>query len=415
MLTWVEIRDAVLMALSSIGANKFRAALTMLGVMVGVSSVIALASVIDGLALSVEREIENLGSNVIYVTKYPPDIDWEEMPEEMRHRKPITVKEARAIRDECPAVDGVAPQNYYFRPGGSEAKYRNRKMTDARLFGTWPDYVKVRNRNLTEGRFLTDVDERFRLMNCVIGSQVARALFGDRSAVGREIRVNGYKFTVVGVLEELKSNFGNDQENRVVAIPLSTFSKLYPWEEELLLIARARSYKEIETAKEEITAALRRQRKVPFNKPDDFALSTQDQFREQVGNITRVIYIAMMVITSVGLLVGGIGVMNIMLVSVTERTREIGVRKAIGAKRVNILLQFLTEATTLSGAGGMIGILFGIAIGLGLNSLLGLPTVLSMVWILVGFTVAVSVGLVSGLYPAFKASRLDPIDALRYE
>ncbi|RME20960.1 MAG: hypothetical protein D6800_12635, partial [Candidatus Zixiibacteriota bacterium] len=236
LLTPIEIKDAVLMALNSIMANKLRAALTILGVMVGVSSVIALASIIDGLAKAVDREINNLGSNVLYVTRFSPDVHFERMTDEMRNRKPITVGEALAIRENCPSVDGVAPQDYIRVPGGNQVKYRNRKFTDATVFGTWPDYVRVRNREIAQGRFLSDVDEQFRLMNCVLGWEVANTLFGDESAVGQEVRVNGHKFTVVGVLEQVKSNFGNDQQNRVVAMPLSTFLKLYPQEKELMLL-----------------------------------------------------------------------------------------------------------------------------------------------------------------------------------
>ncbi|KAA3634186.1 MAG: hypothetical protein DWP97_07630 [Calditrichaeota bacterium] len=200
-----------------------------------------------------------------------------------------------------------------------------------------------------------------------------------------------------------------------MATPLSTFKKIHPWEEELFLAARATSYENMNLAIDEITGVLRNYRKVPFNKPDNFALSTQDQFKDFIAGITDYIYIVMIIITSVGLMVGGIGVMNIMLVSVTERTREIGVRKAIGAKRMNIIIQFLTEAMTLSGTGGLIGVLFGVSLGLIINGILGWPITVSMFWISIGFFVSVSVGLISGVYPAMKASKLDPIEALRYE
>jgi putative ABC transport system permease protein len=222
--------------------------------------------------------------------------------------------------------------------------------------------------------------------------------------------------TVIGVFERRESSLGDDSgENQLVAMPLTVYEKMYPWEEELFLAVQAGSYEEIDQAKEEIINTLRVYRKVPYGKGNNFAISTQDTFREQYANISRYIYIAMIVITSVGLMVGGIGVMNIMLVSVTERTREIGVRKAIGAKRSNIILQFLTEAITLSGSGGVIGIGFGIIVGLSLNAAFGFPLGVSFIWVTIGFVVAVSVGLVSGIYPAIKAAKLDPIEALRYE
>ncbi len=415
ILTPIEIKDAVLIALSSLQANKLRSWLTILGVMIGVASVICLASIINGLNGAMNEEIDRLGSNIIYVTRFPFDAERDKLTEEERNRPPITIGEAEAILKYCPTVEGVSPQNYYFKPGGNEVKYKNRKASRAFVMGTWPDYIRVNNSSLKVGRFLTDIDERGQAMVCVLGHDIAEVLFEGEDPIDKEIRVNSNKMRVVGVLEERKSSFGNDNENSYVIIPLSTFTKLYKWEKALFLTVRARSYDEIEQAKEEIISTLRVYRKVPFNKENNFALSTQETFKEFIGEVTKYIYLAMIIITSVGLMVGGIGVMNIMLVSVTERTREIGIRKAIGAKRSNILLQFLTEAMTLSGTGGVIGIIFGIGLGLFINAQLNFPLTIPVFWVVVGFVVAVSVGLVSGIYPAVKAARLDPIEALRYE
>jgi putative ABC transport system permease protein len=415
LLTPAEIRDAVLMAFSSVRSNKFRSFLTILGVLVGVAAVISMASVIDGLNLAADQEIDSMGSNIIMVTKFQPGVDRDELSEDERNRSPITVGEAETIAANCPSVDGVAPHNYYWRPGGNEAKFKNRKFDNPNLNGTWPDYVKVRDMQLSSGRFFGETDMQFRRMVCVIGAEVANVLFPNEEAVGRFIRVNGDEFEVLGVFEKIESNFGNDFQNKLVSIPMTTFSKLIPWEKELALEARARSYQVLDQAQEEIISALRIFRKVPFDKPNNFALSTQDQFKEQAAQITDVIYVIMIVITSVGLMVGGIGVMNIMLVSVTERTREIGVRKALGAKKSNITIQFLTEAMSLSGFGGVIGVVIGVTLGLILNSSFGFPVTLPVFWIIIGFVVSVSVGLVSGVYPAIKAARLDPIEALRYE
>ncbi len=415
ILTTVEIREAVLMALSSLKANKLRAGLTILGVMVGVSSVIAIASIVDGLDGAFNQEIDQIGSNIIMVTKFEPEVDRDQLTDEERNRPPIRIGEAEAILENCSLVDGVSPQNYYFQRGGNEAKYRNRKFSRPQLMGTWPDFTKVNNKDVSVGRFINDLDERHRRMVCVLGSDVADVLFPEEKVVGREIRVNSRKFQVIGVLESVESNFGDSDINKLIAIPLSTFLRLHPWEEALFLMVRAVSYEEIEAAKDEIIAALRIHRQVPFNKKDNFALSTQEQFKEFIANITKYLYMAALVITSVGLMVGGIGVMNIMLVSVTERTREIGIRKAIGAKRSNIIIQFLTEAMTLSGTGGLIGVVFGIAGGLIINALLGFPVTVSYFWMIIGFVVAVSVGLISGIYPAIKAAYLDPIEALHYE
>ncbi|MDH3891544.1 MAG: ABC transporter permease [candidate division Zixibacteria bacterium] len=409
------MREAIIMGLSSLRSNKLRSSLTILGVMIAVTSVIGLASIIDGLNNAVNEEIDTFGNNIIDIDRFPPNTDWDELTDAERNRPYMTTGEANAIRDNCPHVEGVAPQNHYWAPGGNIIKYSNRKVSNIRYHGTWPDYLKVRDKNLTEGRFITEYDLQARSMVCVLGAQVAENLFLGETAIGKEVRLNGERFVVVGVFEDVKSNFDNDYQNNLVTIPLTTKEKLQPWDKALSLVARARSMEEMEQAKEEIINALRIYRRVPFNQDNNFALMTQDTFKEQFANITDYIYLGMIVITSVGLMVGGIGVMNIMLVSVTERTREIGVRKAIGAKRSNIIMQFLTEATTLSGAGGSVGILAGIMLGLGANSAFGFPLSLSMFWIAIGFVVSVSVGLVSGVYPAYKASRLDPIEALRYE
>ena len=415
LLSPTEIRDAVLMALSSIMANKFRSFLTILGVMVGVGSVISMASVIDGLSLAADAEIDMLGNNVIIVDRFGPNVDYDKLSEDERNRPWPTEEEAKVILEKCPTVVNVAPQNHWRFPGGNVLKYRNRKFSNPTFNGTWPDLIEVRNTDMRKGRFFTQTDIQFRTSVCVIGVDIENVLFPNENSLGKRVRLNGKEFEVVGVYESAESNFGNDYWNRLISIPLSTYAKWLPYDKALTLEVAAASRQEMDQAKEEIISALRIHRKVPFGKPNTFYLSTQDQFKEQADSITDVIYIIMIVITSVGLLVGGIGVMNIMLVSVTERTREIGVRKAIGAKRSNIILQFLTEAMSLSGVGGVIGVVVGVTLGLILNSSFGFPVTLPIFWIVVGFGVSVSVGLISGVYPAVKAARLDPIEALRYE
>lgn len=415
ILSPVEIKDAIGMALASVKANKFRSLLTILGVMVGVASVIGMASVIDGLNLAAEAEIDMMGSNVIVVEQYGPSVDYDNLTEEERNRPYPSEEEAEVIQASCPSVDGVAPQNHWTFEDGNDVKYKNRKFSNATFNGTWPDLIKVRDIDMKSGRFLSQTDLQFRTNVCVIGTGIEKVLFPDENPLGKFVRLNSREFEVVGVYEEAKSNFGNDYWNRLISIPLTTYSKWLPFDKALTLEVRAATRPQISQAMEEITTALRIHRRVPFGKPDNFFLSTQEQFKEQAQKITDVIYIIMIVITSVGLMVGGIGVMNIMLVSVTERTREIGVRKAIGAKRSNILLQFLTEAMSLSGFGGVIGVIVGVALGLILNSSFGFPVSLPIFWVVTGFVVSVSVGLISGVYPAFKAARLDPIEALRYE
>ncbi|MBN2384232.1 ABC transporter permease [bacterium] len=413
-ITSVEIKEGMLLAMACLRENKMRSGLTILGVLIGVAAVIGMASIIAGLDRKVVEEIENMGSNVLYVTKFAPNINYDQLSEEERNRKPITFEAAQAIIDFCPTVDGVSPQNFYTAPGGNIVKYKNNQANQPALFGTLPDYIRVNKRFVGQGRFIDQFDMERRGMVCVIGSDVQNALFPYGDVVGQDIRINARKFNVIGVMEE-KPAFMGHSENNYIIIPYSTFEKMFPWEKELFLQVSARDYSLIDKAREEITIVMRRIRGVPYNKPDDFAIWTQENLKEQVKKISQYIYIAMIVISSIGLMVGGVGVMNIMLVSVTERTREIGVRKAIGARRLNILIQFLTEAMTLSGSGGVLGILVGILIAFLVNVIFSLPFTISVFWVLVGFSVAILVGLSAGIYPAYKAARVDPIISLRYE
>jgi putative ABC transport system permease protein len=373
-----------------------------------------MASIIAGLDKMVNQEIERLGTNLIFVTKFRPDVNHGDLSEEERNRDPITIEEAMAIKVMCPTVNGVAPMNYYFRPGGNVVKYKGRQANRPQIFGTLPDFEYVRNRYVDRGRFLNEFDVEHRSMVTVIGSDVAAALFPGEDPLDKEIRVNSRRFRVIGVVEE-KPPFLGESDNNFVILPFSTFVKIHPWEEELSLAVSAISHEKLNQAIDEITATLRKVRGVPYDKPDNFAVFTQDNIRDQVGTITNTIYLVMIAISSVGLLVGGVGVMNIMLVSVTERTREIGVRKAVGARRNNILFQFLTEAMTLSGTGGVIGIGLGVMIAFATNVLFSLPFTISMPWLIIGFTVSIVVGLTAGVYPAYKAAKVDPIVSLHYE
>jgi len=414
-MTIVEMKDGMLLALDALWSNKFRSSMTILGVLIGVWSVIAMTSLIQGLDNAVQGSIDELGSNVLFIDRFPPETDYDDLTEEERNRKYMTADEADAIRENCPAVTAVSPENHYWgQSGGNVIKYKGNKANRPAIVGVVPDYQKVHNVSVSSGRFISHLDNDFRAMVCVLGTDVKDALFPDDEAVGKQIRVNNYRFTVIGVREKQESMF-DDGENNKVAIPLETFMKMHPWDEALTLVVSAKSMAMIEEAKEQITVTLRKLRKVPYGKENDFAIFGQENLREMVGNITQYIYIAMIVISSVGLMVGGVGVMNIMLVSVTERTREIGVRKAIGARRRNILWQFLIEAMTLSGTGGVLGIGAGIATALLIGVATPLPFGISPIFITLGFLVAVTVGLVAGVYPAYRAARVDPIESLRYE
>ena len=414
-MTAVELKEGIFLAFDSLKSNKFRSALTILGVLIGVWSVIAMSSLVSGLDNAVQESIDDLGSNVLYITRFAPETDYDQLSEEERNRKEITPEEAIAVRENCPSVKAVSPENHYHRVrGGNVVKYKNKKANRPTIAGVWPDYQKVHNTSLSMGRFITKVDDDTRAQVCVIGSDVQEALFDREDPVGKQIRINNYRFTVVGVIEKQENVFDETDNNKVV-IPLSTKLKMVPWDKALLLVVSAESAEKIDAAREEIIAILRQVRQVPYNKENDFAIFGQENIREMVGNITKYIYIAMIVISSVGLMVGGVGVMNIMLVSVTERTREIGVRKAIGARRNNILWQFLIEAMTLSGSGGLLGVIGGVATALLIGLFTPLPFGISTIFLFLGFSVAITVGLMAGLYPAYRAARVDPIESLRYE
>ena len=401
------------MALAAIRTNKMRSFLTVLGVLIGVASVIGMVSIITGLNKSMAEQIESLGSNIIHISQYEM-IHFGGVSAEERKRKDITSEHAEAIREYCPSVGAVSPENHFWARGGNKVKYKDNKASRPAVVGVWPDYEIVNNCFAVEGRFFTESNVNFRASVTVLGNDVKEALFPNLDPLGKEIRINGKKFTVVGVMEKKPKFLGETQDNYVL-IPLSTYKKTYPEDKALTLLARPKSPELTDKAIDEITQLLRRMRGVPYDRPDDFAISTQEDLMDMYNKITGAIYLVMVVISSIGLLVGGVGVMNIMLVSVTERTREIGIRKAVGAKKRNILWQFLIEAMTLSGSGGILGIIIGLLLGKLVGALSPLPAAVSLFWIILGFSFAVSVGLIFGIYPAYRAAKLDPIVSLRYE
>ncbi|HEX7401957.1 MAG TPA: ABC transporter permease [candidate division Zixibacteria bacterium] len=412
-----EIKESIAMAMAAIKAHKMRSFLTVLGVLIGVTTVIAMVSIITGLNRSMSQQIESLGSNVIYVTKFEIGIQLDGPSEEERNRKPITFEDAQAVRELCPSVGAVSPQNW--GPGAKSIKYQNNKNSRFQLIGVLPDYEVVNNNYAVEGRFFTESDINYRAMVVVLGQDVVDVLFPSIDPIGKEVTLSGSNFspkkvTVIGVMEKRPSILGESQNNFVL-LPYNTYKKLYPEEKELLLIARPKSPELMDQAIDEITQVMRLRRGVPADKPNDFAVSTQEDLMDIYRKITSAIYLVMVVISSIGLLVGGVGVMNIMLVSVTERTKEIGIRKAIGARKKDILWQFLIEAMTLSGSGGILGIIIGLLLGELVAAVTPLSTSVSLFWIVLGFSFSVSVGLIFGIYPAYRAAKLDPIVSLRYE
>jgi len=407
-----ELREGVALALDAVRQNKLRSFLTILGVLIGVASVIGMVSIIQGLNDSMASQIEALGSNVIYVSKYEPGVHMGRRSSSERNRPDITYDDAMAIAELCTAVAGVAPQN--FRPGAITIKYGRNEAQRIRMFGTTADYPGVNSMVVEQGRFFTPTEDRYSAFVCVLASDPAEALFPNSDPIGREVQMVNHRFTVIGVMEK-KDGILGDNPNNFVALPFGTFMRLHPQEKALWLAVQSVSSDVLPIAKDQIIHVMRRRHGVPYDQPNNFAVFTQETLMRTYEQITQGIYLAMVVISSIGLMVGGVGVMNIMLVSVTERTREIGIRKAIGARRKSIIWQFLVEAMTLSGLGGVLGILIGLGLGALIAAQTPLPASISYPWIIIGFSVSVGVGLIFGIYPAYRAARVDPIVSLRYE
>ncbi|MEZ5360662.1 MAG: ABC transporter permease [Candidatus Zixiibacteriota bacterium] len=408
-----EMKEGILLAMDAVRSNKFRSFMTILGVMIGVGAVIIVNTIMDGFNQYVEYSIEKIGKNVMYISKWDENTDFDNLTEEQRKRKNITMDEAYAIRDMCPLVKAVSPEKKSWR---NVAKYGDKEIRNPDDFrGCWPEQAIVTNRDVSHGRFIDDNDLRRGARVTVIGPAVADELFGDRAdAINKVIRVNGWEFTVIGVQEEIDDLFGIS-ENDFIYIPMTTFERLYPDVERVYLLVSAVSRTQFGEAMDQVVNALRRVRQLRPSEENNFGIETQDSLRDEVGEITGIARLVAVSVACVGLLVGVIGVMNIMLVAVTQRTREIGVRKALGARKKNILFQFLVEAGTLTGMGGVVGIVFGAIVGLIVTTSLEWHYYLSPLWTVIGMAVSIGTGVIAGLYPAWRATRVDPIEALRYE
>ena len=416
-----NILENLRMGLDTLWQHKLRSMLTILGVVIGTMTVIVIAAFVSGIDARVQKEIESFGTNSIYVYRFDPGFNFNPTQEE-RMRKPLSYEDTLAIEAECPSIQYAAafmsPVDFFGGPFTQRVnvRYREIEMTNAAVQGASPSYFKMGVTNIAEGRYFTDEDNARHANVAVIGRDVANTLFPFVNAVDKELSINGRGYRVVGVLAErdvfLVGAEDPNNENKAVYLPYLTLRKLYPDVDDNFVMAQARPG-QMKPAVEEIRELLRRRRKVAFDKPDNFGISTSEQIISQFGAITGGVFALMVAISSVGLLIGGIGVMNIMLVSVTERTREIGVRKAIGARKRDIIIQFLIEAATLTGMGGLLGIFAGVIIALLIQMIM--PTYIPAWAPIVGFVVSVGLGLTFGLWPAWKAARLNPIEALRYE
>jgi putative ABC transport system permease protein len=405
------------MAFDSLRAHKFRSFLTVLGIVIGVAVVIVVASLLTGVRQSIVQVVEEFGTNNIYAFHLStgPSLGPRDAAE--RQRKPLTAEDGEAVAKFAPAVDIVAP-DLFVAWWDSTVSYKGTNYRRGGVEGVTANYADATNVSVREGRFITESDDTNRRNVMVVGVNVVEALFPGREGdvVGTEVKLSGRPFEIVGVLEKRKNAiFGENDEDNSIYIPFRTARELSPKSEYVMLVIRAKSG-QLPQALDQVEEVLRRRRNVKFDQPNNFDLGTAEKIVSQFDSITAMIGVFGIALSSVGLLVGGIGVMNIMLVSVTERTQEIGVRKAIGARRRDIVRQFFYEAMTLTFLGGVIGVVLAVGVSKILALLLpALPSAIPAWAVITGLVVSVFIGLVFGVWPARKASRLDPIECLRYE
>ncbi len=415
------MNESLALALDSLVKNKLRSLLTVLGIVIGVMTVIGMSSIISGLNSAIINQIQGIGSNVIFVSKWSPTMGGRPTAE-ILNRKDLTIDDAEAI-GELPLIQAVAPILRRFavstNPKQYVVRYKQRTARNAGIEGVTIGVRQVLNLDLRSGRWFNEADNKHRANVVVLGATTAANLFSDGlEPIDKDVEIEGTTFRVIGILEKRKNALGGDDNpnDNSLEIPILTFMKMHPEVRQMQIAVRPVSQDAMPQAIDQIENLLRQRRGVPPSKDSDFAVYTQDAFTNLWNQISSGIFTVMLAISSVALVVGGVGVMNIMLVSVTERTREIGVRKAIGATRRDIMRQFLFEAMALTAAGGILGIGVGGGVTVGIRTLVPfLPAQMSVFWTTVGFVVSVGTGLVFGLYPAYRAAILDPIEALRYE
>ena len=409
----LSVLSAVGLALTTVREHKLRSFLTVLGVIIGTGTIIGVGSIIAGLDGAITGVLRSFGTDTAIVFKFPIGFATRLTSDQLQ-RKPLAYENATAIAERCPSVRAVSPYLFPQGLGILRARYKGNDLFQIQLGGTEEAYTGGGSAEMQEGRFFTDAEGRHRMPVAAVGEDVPKALMSGENPIGKWIDVNGHQVEIVGVMKRPAASFPG-QDDRRILVPYFTMRKMFPNAKENMLVVVAKPGM-LPAAIDETRAVLRQERKVPPSKEDNFFISTSEQMVEQFHSVTAMVALVMVVLSSIGLLVGGIGVMNIMLVSVTERTREIGIRKAIGARRADIVMQFLTEAVVLTGLGGLLGMTLGWTIS-GVCRLVfpSLPTAVPLWAAVLGFVVSVAVGLFFGIWPANKAARLDPVVALRYE
>jgi len=419
IMTLAQARENFFAAIETLRSSKVRSTLTVLGIVIGVSSVISMAAIIQGLNKFVQDKVESLGSRTYFLSRFPPGTDPSRWPESIRTRRYFEYDYSDFIRQAAPDVQivtTVGTRGFFF--GDSNLITRGDHSVEKVIVrGAEPQYTEaIPLFTVARGRFISTFDQEHARPVVVLGAAISESLFPNSDAVGKEVRINGAVYEVIGVFEHDQGLFLGPGVDIFAIIPLSNFKKQYPESKELIMAFTVPENVNVESAQGEVIQAMRRLRRVPAGKENDFELSSPDFLSNLWNQLTGALVILTTIISSIGLLVGGIGVMNIMLISVTERTQEIGVRKAIGARRADVRLQFLLEAVVLTLVGGTIGILIGAGISTLVRTLVpSIPAALSYLWVSIGFAISVGVGLFFGYYPANLAANLDPIDCLRYE
>ena len=406
----IDVKEGITIAFRAIRSNKLRSFLTVLGVIIGITTIMAMISIIEGLNKSMKAQLASIGTDVLYIRPFAPGAFIGGFPDSLRHRPWFKPEDAEAIRKYCDAVMAVAPLNFT----QEQLRFGESQTRQGVVVGSTPDFITTNNYAVSSGRYFTDAEVEHRAPVAILGMDQVEALFPHMSSVGKSVYIGGRPFTVIGELERRGKFIGQSLDD-VVLTPYTSLEKNFGPDLPMVMNAKPASPELIDTAREQIIEVMRRQRRLRYNQGDNFAVFTDQSLVDLYKQITGAFYLVMVVISSIGLLVGGIGVMNIMLVSVTERTREIGLRKAIGARQMDILWQFLVEAMTLTGTGGIIGVLVGLLVGWLIDVLTPLAFAVPPWGIVLAFLSATSIGLFFGIYPAMKAARLDPVEALRYE